>query len=322
MQTRKDFIKNAAIAGAGALMLPNLLSAQPTTQTTKEQPMKNSKWPDGTRLVISATMIMEAGGQPDVGFDSPFPKNLENGFKDLPATTWFNYGYKEGIPRLLDLWDKHGVKVTSHVIGQAALKSPDLVREIVKRGHEVSGHGQTWSPQYTLSYDEEKAFMKKAQDTIKEVCGVTTVGYNCNWLRRSPNTAPIVQELGGYYHTDDLSRDEPFLIPINGKNFAVVPYTLRCNDIQLIAGQFFTSTQFLETLKLEFDQMYKESANRKLMMSFSAHDRISGTPQQINVIDQFITYALQHEGVKFMRKDDIAKMTLADKNALVDTDFV
>jgi hypothetical protein len=143
------------------------------------------------------------------------------------------------------------------------------------------------------------------------------VGYNCNWLRRGPNTIKILQELGFIYHIDDLSHDEPFLIPVGGKKFAVVPYTMRCNDIVLLEGRNFTSAQFLETLKLEFDQLYKEGATKKRMMSFSAHDRISGTPAQVNVMDQFLTYALQHEGVKFMRKDDIARMTLNDKTSLI-----
>ncbi len=319
MSTRKEFLRDASLLGAGTLLIPKTIFSQPT----KSNPMntEQSKWSDGTKLVISVSMQFEAGGEPETGFDSPFPANLEKGYTDLPAKTWFHYGYKEGIPRMLDLWDKHNVKVTSHIIGSAAQKSPELAREIVKRGHELSGHGLYWTPEYTMSYEEEKKFIKGGMDLIKQVTGVTTVGYNCNWLRRGPNTIKILQELGFIYHIDDLSHDEPFLIPVEGKNFAVVPYTMRCNDIQLLEGRYFTSAQFLETLKLEFDQLYKEGATRKRMMSFSAHDRISGTPAQVNVMDQFLTYALQHEGVKFMRKDDIARMTLSDKTSLIDTDY-
>jgi peptidoglycan/xylan/chitin deacetylase (PgdA/CDA1 family) len=319
MSTRKEFLKNSAILGASSLLLPNTLLAQSKKMATVNKGA--SKWPDDTRLVISISMQFEAGGEPETGFDSPFPPNLEKGYTDLPAKTWFHYGYKEGIPRMLDLWDKHNVKVTSHAIGTAVQKSPELANEIVRRGHEIAGHGLYWSPEYTMGYEEEKKFIKDSVDVIKKVTGQTTIGYNCNWLRRSPNTIKILQELGFIYHIDDLSHDEPFLIPVEGKNFAVVPYTLRCNDIQLLEGRYFSSTQFLETLKLEFDQLYKEGATKKRMMSFSAHDRISGTPAQVNVIDQFLTYALQHEGVKFMRKDDIARMTLNDKNSLIDPDY-
>jgi peptidoglycan/xylan/chitin deacetylase (PgdA/CDA1 family) len=100
-------------------------------------------WPDGIRLVISVSMQFEAGGQPLKGTDSPFPKVdfPESVPADPAANTWFAYGYREGIPRMLDLWDRHGVKVTSHMIGEAARRHPELAREIVARGHEAAGHG-------------------------------------------------------------------------------------------------------------------------------------------------------------------------------------
>jgi peptidoglycan/xylan/chitin deacetylase (PgdA/CDA1 family) len=58
---------------------------------------------------------------------------------------------------------------------------------------------------------------------IEEATGQRPIGYNCNWLRRSPNTLSLLQELGYLYHIDELSRDEPFIDPINGKDFVVVP---------------------------------------------------------------------------------------------------
>jgi peptidoglycan/xylan/chitin deacetylase (PgdA/CDA1 family) len=319
MSTRKEFLKDTALLSGASLFLPKTIFS--LTQGPDLVSTENSKWSDGTRLVISISMQFEAGGEPEIGFDSPFPPNLKKGHTDLPAKTWFSYGYKEGISRMLDLWDKHDVKVTSHIIGGAAKKSPELATEIARRGHELSGHGLYWTPEYAMGYDEEKKFIKDSVDLIKNITGQTTVGYNCNWLRRSPNTIRILKELGFIYHIDDLSRDEPFLIPVEGDNFAVVPYTMRCNDIVLLEGRNFTSAQFLETLKLEFDQLYKEGKSKKRMMSFSAHDRISGTPAQVNVMDQFLTYALQHEGVKCMRKDDIARMTLNDKTSLIDKDY-
>lgn len=81
-------------------------------------------------------MQFEAGGQPD-NAESPFPQNMDKGYKDLPAETWYQYGYKEGIPRMLDNWDKLGIKVTSHMVGSAVEKNPALAKEIVQRGHEA-----------------------------------------------------------------------------------------------------------------------------------------------------------------------------------------
>jgi peptidoglycan/xylan/chitin deacetylase (PgdA/CDA1 family) len=265
-------------------------------------------WGERIRLVISISMQFEAGGQPLKGTDSPFPK------VDFPAevdrdpvsNTWFAYGYREGIPRMLDLWDSHGVKVTSHIIGQAAQRHPEVARDIVQRGHEAAAHGPRWSSQFAMSREEEQQFLIDAREMVTAACGQRPVGYNCNWLRRGPNTLSLLQELGYLYHIDDVSRDEPFIEQVNGKDFVVIPYTLRNNDIVLIEGRNYSPTMFLEQIKLEFDQLYEEAGRRRRMMSISAHDRISGTPQMARAWSAFLSYAKRHRGVAFLRKDEIA----------------
>ncbi len=79
----------------------------------------------------------------------------------MPAATWYDYGFKEGIPRMLDNWDKFGIKITSHMVGSAVLKNPELAREIVNRGHEAAAHGMNWASQYNMSYEDEKNLSKK-----------------------------------------------------------------------------------------------------------------------------------------------------------------
>src|ERR1700724_288038 len=129
----------------------------------------NRFWPDDIRLVISISMQFEAGGQPSKGTDSPFPEvDFPPGVpSDAAANSWFAYGYREGIPRMLDLWGRHGVKDTSHMIGEAARRHPELAREIVSRGHEASGHGPRWSSQYAMSRDEERQFLVEASDMVE-----------------------------------------------------------------------------------------------------------------------------------------------------------
>lgn len=307
MTTRKDFLKQSGLLGLASIISPHI------QQQTSVPP--TSKWADGSRLAISVSMQFEAGGQPD-NAESPFPQNMQKGFKDLPGETWYQYGYKEGIPRMLDLWDKYNIKITSHMVGSAVLKNPKLAKEIVGRGHEAAAHGMNWATQYTMSYEEEKKFIKDGVDAVKHITGFTPVGYNANWLRRGENTLRILQELGFTYHIDDLSRDEPFIIQVNNKDFAVVPYTLRCNDIVLIEGKNFSADQFLNQLKLEFTQLHEESAVKRRQMSISFHDRIGGSPQIVQAAKEFFEFASRQKGVVFKRKDEIAKMTLLDQTSI------
>ncbi|WP_213941387.1 polysaccharide deacetylase family protein [Pseudomonas sp. dw_612] len=316
----------AAVLAAGALLTPANASAAQNTgaATSTASKSKGGFWPGDTRLVVSISMQFEAGGQPLKDTDSPFPRvNFPDSVPSDPATnTWFAYGYREGVPRLLDLWDRHGVKVTSHMIGDAVKRNPALAKEIVARGHEASGHGPHWSSQFAMSRDEERTFLQQAASMLTEVTGQPVKGYNCNWLRRGPNTLSLLQELGYVYHIDDVSRDEPFIEQVNGKDFVVVPYTLRNNDIVLIEGRNYSPGQFLEQIKLEFDQLYEEAGSRRRMMSVSAHDRISGTPQMVRVWDEFLRYAKRHPGVAFMRKDAIAEYTLNSPLSIRETETI
>ena len=143
-----------------------------------------------------------------------------------------------------------------------------LVRSFVAGGHSaghldfdaVRGRRTTrWSSQYPLSRDEEKQFLIEAREMVEAATGQRPVGYNCNWLRRGPNTLSLLQELGYLYHVDDVSR---------------------------------------------------EAGHRRRMMSVSAHDRISGTPQMVRVWEEFLRYAKSQLGVAFLRKDEIARYAL------------
>jgi peptidoglycan/xylan/chitin deacetylase (PgdA/CDA1 family) len=82
------------------------------------------------------------------------------------------------------------------------------------------------------------------------------------------------------------------------------------NDIVDYEGRYFSTQEYAGDLKAEFDMLYAESAMRRRMMSVSAHDRIAGRPSRAKVLEEFITYAQDHPGVAFMRKDEIACFAL------------
>jgi peptidoglycan/xylan/chitin deacetylase (PgdA/CDA1 family) len=311
---RREFLKKGVIS-TFAVGGVSGLSAQTTTGNDRSPiPLSQGKfpgrfWADGIRLVISISMQFEAGAQADRGAESPFPK-IDPKFEDLPAAKWFDYGFKEGIPRLLDLFDRRNIKVTSHMVGAAVDRNPELAREIVQRGHEASGHGQTWTPQYSMSPEEECASYQANIHSILRATGTRPFGFNAFWMRGTPHTLEILQGLGFIYYIDDLSRDEPFLISVKGKPFVVIPYTLGMNDIEDYEARNFSTQAYASDLRNEFDLLYAEAGKRRRMMSVSAHDRIAGRPAQAKVLEDFIIYAQKHPGVAFLRKDEIAQFAL------------
>src|SRR6195256_2388324 len=270
-------------------------------------------WPNDARLAVSFSLMFEAGGQPISGAGGIIPDPIEHGLPDLPTNAFFQYGVYEGIPRLLDLFDKHGIQLSSFMVGQAVDKEPDLAREIVRRGHEAAAHGRTWENSYGLDANAERRFVADCVESIVKATGQTPVGWNAYWMRNSSRTLDILQSFGFLYHIDEPSRDEPFIVPLKGGDFVTVPYTFHLNDIVSFPFVGWNAAAYEQALRDEFDQLYEEGVQRRRMMVVSLHDRISGHAGRVRALDRFLTYARSKGDVWFARKDEIARYVLANR---------
>lgn len=322
---RRTFLAQASGAVAGAIATGALLSdahaqtagktpSRATDDVALASPSGNRAfWPNGARLAVSVSMMFEGGGQPISGAGGLIPEPIAKGIPDLPTNAYFAYGHYEGIPRALDLFDKHNIKVSSFMIGAAIKNAPELAQEIVRRGHEAAAHGPTWSNSYNLSRSDEKRFIAESAEVILRITGQQPVGWNAYFLRNSVHILETLQELGFLYHIDEPSRDEPFIIPVNGKDFVTVPYTFHLNDISAYPFEGYNPIAYEQALKDEFDQLYEEGAKRRRMMLVGFHDRINGHANRIRVLDRFFTYAKSRPDVWFARKDEIARWVLANR---------
>ncbi|WP_204358343.1 polysaccharide deacetylase family protein [Streptosporangium sp. 'caverna'] len=273
--------------------------------------MASTFWPNRARLAVTITLQFEAGGQPISGAPGPIAEPILPGFPDLGQNSFYEYGAREGIPRLLDLFDKHGIKVSAYMVGDAVRRHPGLAAEIVRRGHEAGAHGQSWQRQYQLDRPQETAWIASNVRSIEEATGTRPSGYTNYWIRPGVNTLEILQELGFRYHIDDLSADEPFLQTINGRPFATVPYTVHLNDIVSFDFPGFNPAAYEQQLVDEFDQLYEEGAHKRRMMVIALHDRLSGHASRVRVLDRVLTRLREHDDVWWARKDQIADWILA-----------
>ena len=76
-------------------------------------------------------------------------------------------------PALLDLLDRHRARATFFLVGDRAQRQPDLVREIVRRGHGVGnhsqGHPQAWF--WALGPRAMRAQIARNQATLAAITG-------------------------------------------------------------------------------------------------------------------------------------------------------
>lgn len=81
------------------------------------------------------------------------------------------FGATTGAPRLLDLCDRLGIPSTWFIPGHTADNYPDITREVHRRGHELANHGYLHEDFGSLTIDESRSALRKANAALERVSG-------------------------------------------------------------------------------------------------------------------------------------------------------
>ncbi len=92
---------------------------------------------------------------------------------------WGNHSLRvEGnTRRLLELFDRAGLKATFFVLGWVAERCPALVREIVAQGHELASHGYSHQLVYTQTPDVFREETHRSKSILEDQAQRPVIGY-------------------------------------------------------------------------------------------------------------------------------------------------
>ena len=275
------------------------------------------QWPGGARIAVSLVVNYEEGaeyslqdGDSHHETNGEVPSPVPASDRDLNNESFFEYGSRVGVWRLLNMFDKYGVSSTFFCCALALERNPEVASEVVRRGHEVCGHGYRWEEYHLMGKEEERLAIQKTVASLEQTTGQRPVG----WFTRygpSVNTRQLVAEEGGFiYDSAGLNDDLPYYVSANGKPWLVVPYSMETNDARFWRGGLVSVADFYEYLKDSFDCLYEEGRTHPKMMSVGLHCRIAGRPARSRAVERFLEYAQSFEGVWFARRDEIARWWL------------
>jgi peptidoglycan-N-acetylglucosamine deacetylase len=113
--------------------------------------------------------------------------------------------FTQGIPRLLDLFDRYGARGTFFVCGRDLPAQRKVIREIVRRGHEVANHSAKHRNGYArLSYEALWQDVCEAHGKIAEATGRAPVGFKAPGFSYNPLLPRVLAELGYRYDSSRL----------------------------------------------------------------------------------------------------------------------
>jgi polysaccharide deacetylase family protein (PEP-CTERM system associated) len=137
----------------------------------------------------------------------------------------------DGTRALLDAFDGFGHRATFFVLGWVAERSPELVREIAARGHEIACHGYGHELVYAIGPDRFREDLRRARRAIEDAVGVAVEGY------RAPSYSITRKSLWAL----DILVDEGFrydssIFPIRHHRYGIPDFARRPVRLQLAGG--------------------------------------------------------------------------------------
>jgi peptidoglycan/xylan/chitin deacetylase (PgdA/CDA1 family) len=232
-----------------------------------------------------------------------------------------NYGYYEGLPRILRILDKYDIKGTFNLVGCMVEKFPQHVVDIYEKGHELACHGYNhiWPEKFEKKEDEAEEYTK-TNKAIKDITGYEVKGFRSPAWEFSLNTPDILEEMGLLYSSNMMDFDSIHQLEVFGKKRKLleIPIHWALDDAAYwlystkIIGKAMQPLDAVENVfKIHFNVLYDEwktlEGRENTVFSLTMHPQIIGLPPRAQVMENVIKHIKQHDDVEFVRAIDLAE---------------
>lgn len=241
-----------------------------------------------------------------------------------------------GTPRLLKMFERHGLKTSWFIPGHSLESFPDQARMVAEAGHEVGAHGYLHENPVAMTPRQEEDILVKSIELIEELTGKKPRGYVAPWWELSAFTPALLQKHGLQYDHSQGYRDfVPFYARV-GDKWDKIDYLQEAGtwmhpmehgkEIDLVEiganwyvddlppmlfmksspnSHGFVNPRDIEQLwRDQFDWVYRELDYA--IFPFTIHPDVSGRPQVLLMLERLIDYINGHEGVRWATMEETA----------------
>jgi len=225
------------------------------------------------------------------------------------------YGPWRGVPRLLDLLDKHTLKATFFIPAWVVQHWPSQCKDIVQSGHEVAYHGYRHEGFYALTPEQQVQVMRRSRDIFQDVLGLSPCGFRTPSGDWSSETAEILAEFGVIYSSSMRGDDRPYFHQkIDGSNGLVeIPARWDVDDYTALA--YFEDPDFPPGLDRIAD--YQSVAQNWIyeMQGFHTeglcwssifHPKVCAKPGRLSILDQLFAAIVVEKNIWVATGNEIA----------------
>jgi peptidoglycan-N-acetylglucosamine deacetylase len=249
------------------------------------------------------------------GYEHVTPAMLQRG----------EYGARVGVPRLLQMLERHELPATFFVPGHTLESFPEPSAAILEGGHEVAHHSYAHVDPSGQPAGEERADMERALAALGRL-GVEPLGYRSPSADLSEATLGLLEEHGFLYDsslmTDDyrpfrprigdrVSQQQPL---VRGREARLweLPMSFELDDWPHFQFNFDPSRvglsapgKVLEIWTGELDWMHEHVDGGVLVVTM--HPQVIGRGHRVAMVERFIGHCRELGDVGFARMGDVAR---------------
>lgn len=264
------------------------------------------RWPDGKSLAVWVTVSLE--WFPIIPQDKPFraPGHMQTAYPDYRHYTAREYGTRVGVYRLLDVFDRVGIKASFATNGAIAQRYPELVRHIAGAGHEIIAHSTDMNGTIATGLDEadELALITGSLDALEAVTGHRPSGWLSIARSQSWNTPRLLAECGLSYCCDWVNDELPYAF---GPGLVNIPLNHELSDRQIITTQQHSAESYAQQIGDAADWLVAEAAREGggRMLPLHVTPYIIGLPYRIGAFEGMLAELRDRQESWFARGIDI-----------------
>lgn len=152
--------------------------------------------------------------------------------EDCPPMLTSTRGMEEGLPKLLDLLKKEGIKATFFVTGVMAEQYPDLIRRIPKEGHELGCHGYNHARFDRMKKEDARVALNHAGSVLRKF-EKQVVSFRAPNLQFPKSYLELLEEEGFLYDSSIAAYKPPFFRSGGKSKIIRVPATITSSFLRL-----------------------------------------------------------------------------------------
>ena len=233
------------------------------------------------------------------------------------------FGAEVGIPRVLELFGRYGVRATFCTPGHSLVTFPRQVESILAGGHEIAAHGCYHEQVPTLDAALERELMERQLEQHLRVVGRKPRGYRSPAWDYSEQTLSLLEEHGFEWDSSLMGRDfEPYhprAVSVdftNGNTFGPesrileIPVSWYLDDFPFV--EFIPSinhvgatsaSMLYERWKDAFDYALAHVPNG--VFTLTVHPQTIGRAQHIAMLERLLEHMTTQGGVWFASLSEV-----------------